>query len=141
MVAKLHLEENLPEGFKMIEQILHFMICEHSNCYTKLLVKLLSGIYQLDTRQVKERMVKQCRMLCYMNLLLNRSNSYDMLQAVVELLALVHNNDKEQVPRVLYMIAAHFKKLNLNSNHNAKVSRSISESCSSPLRTGKVVRR
>jgi len=85
-------------------------------------------------------MTGQCRLLCYLNLLLTRSTSYDMLEVLVELLALVHNSDREQAPRVLYMIAAHFKKLNIHSREASKVARSVSDSFSSPLKP-KLVRR
>lgn len=139
-VAKLHLQSDLIAGMRLVEHVLHSLVCEHSNCYTKMLLQLLAGIYQFDVKTLRERMVRQCRMLSYVHLLLGRTTSYDMLQVIMELLALVYIHDKEQAPRVLYMIAAHFKKLNLSKHQSRKVSRSISDT-GSELLPRKIVRR
>jgi hypothetical protein len=125
-VARASLEDNLDNGLAGVELILRFLTGRHSNCYRKFLVSLLAGIYGLQIPGLRPRMGQRCRLLPYLFLLLGKTTSYDVLEALLSFLHQIHALGKEDSPRVLWMVASHLKKLNLSDQELRQKTRSVS---------------
>lgn len=78
-VCRVSLESNFSKAVDTLALIAKFLHSDHSQCYTNLLLKLFSEIYQMDIRELKSKLVKQCSLVHHLYQVLNRTTHYDTL--------------------------------------------------------------